>query len=210
MVRAPSVSSPFSFFTSGASADGGAISSDQDPLVLTGSTFKNNQAIGGNALIAGESSQGGPAEGGALFYESTSASVMASVSGCTFVGNHVTGGVGDGDGGGYAEGGAIESTGGVLPGVTTLSITKTAIINNAAVAGSDSTGTSAAGAAGGGIFNEAAGLILANCTVSGNEAMQRGSSTTNTYGVYQAGYAEGGGLFYEWGLRHDLGHANIR
>ncbi len=193
----PAVAGPFAFFLSGGGADGGAIASFEDPLVLTGSTFKNNQAIGGNALIAGDNSDGGSADGGAIFYESTSASVTASVSGCTFVGNQATGGVGDGGGGGSAEAGAIESTGGLLPGVATLSITKTAIINNAAVAGSDSVGSYPAGAAGGGIVNEAGGLVLTNCIVSGNQAISAASSKTNIYGVYQAGSADGGGLVHE-------------
>ena len=59
----------------GASAYGGAIYSSQDPLVVTGTLFKNNHAIGGNALLPGEFSAGGQAIGGALNYSSVSSTV---------------------------------------------------------------------------------------------------------------------------------------
>ncbi len=61
----PSVSNPFTF-GEGASAYGGAIYSSQDPLVVINTSFKNNQAKGGNALVAGQFSGGGQAIGGAL------------------------------------------------------------------------------------------------------------------------------------------------
>ena len=55
----PAVSSPYNPIADGASAYGGAIYSSQDPLVVTGTLFKNNHAIGGNALLPGEFSAGG-------------------------------------------------------------------------------------------------------------------------------------------------------
>ena len=185
----PSVSNPNTFITEGASGFGGAIYSTLDPLVVTNTTFKNNLAKGGNAACGGAVQRRRPGEWGRLNYNSPSSMSSASLVGCTLTGNQAVGGTGEGGGEGDAQGGAIILEGGVVPGVTVLSITGTAIVNNVAIAGNDPTSENAGSAAGGGIDNSSTSITLLNSLVSGNQAI--GAASSSPFG---AGDAFGGGI----------------
>ncbi len=180
---------PTSFVTEGASATGGAIASFQDPLFITGTVFKNNEAIGGDALLSGTFSNGGVASGGALDYDTDSSLVTAWVSGSSFTGNQAVGGAGDGGGQGSGMGGAL-NLGGPSVGTPTFSISQTLITNNVARGGADPTTIFSAGSGeGGGVFSSSS-ITIAGSMISGNQAVG-GTSSSSVAG----GFGQGGGLY---------------
>ena len=182
-------SQPGALVTEGASATGGAIESFQDPLIIRASVFKNNEAIGGNALPGGIFNLGGLAGGGALGYNTGSSSVTASVSGSSFTGNQAIAGVGIGGGQVTGEGGALD-LGGPLVGPSTFLISQTSITNNFARGGADATATSSASSGeGGGVFSSSS-ITISGSTITGNQALG-GTSSSSVAG----GSGEGGGLY---------------
>jgi hypothetical protein len=172
----------------GGDASGGAISSFQDPLIITSSVFKGNQALGGTAFLAGFAfGAAGTGGGGALDYGTDTSSVTASISGSSFSDNLASGGTSVGGGDGYAYGGAMTVDGSPLGGASALSISQTSIVNNIAQAGPDATSIdAAAGAQGGGIYNQSSISISAS-TLAGNQAIGANSSSSGAGGPGQGG-----------------------
>ena len=159
------------------SSQGGAILYSGDGLVVSGSSFRFNTAIGGNSTTG----FGGTAEGGGIF--ASGGSIVFSKD--SFLGNAAIGGEGP-LGGGYAVGGAVD-----LFASTNTSSASSTIDNSTFAANVVKAG------AGGGAYNFAAGgaieLVEASVTVSnssfiGNSALGSASATG------AGGTAQGGAI----------------
>jgi hypothetical protein len=150
---------------------GGAIHVAQTTLVVSGSTFTKNEALGGSNGTGGATSSGsvGVADGGALSTQFGTATITNSV----FDSNLAQGGSGNSGGSGslnlgWADGGAI---GNFFAG-TTLVASNVTFSNNQAVGGAgNGSGLLAGDGLGGGLANfDGATATLSCCTFTGNQA----------------------------------------
>jgi hypothetical protein len=156
--------------------------------MLTGSTFANNQATGGNATITGAegAATGGIAEGGAFFWAAGGEGILINN---TFAFNTATGGNGSNSGGsgsafgGGAEGGALFLDQAGKGGFVGIANNTVAYNTAAGGTGSSSNGT----ASGGGIASTAAGdttsVQLINDLVAKNTA---GVSSPDLFGGFDS------------------------
>ncbi len=128
----------------GAFATGGGLDSYGDALTITGSTFRGNQAVGGEAGTSGGGgvSIGGSSIGGALVYTAGQGSIdgvivngTASVSQSVFEDNQAIGGAGQGFQGGSATGAAIDVGGTPSSSGPAMTISQTTIKGNIATGG---------------------------------------------------------------------------
>lgn len=151
---------------------GGAIHDVQTTLVVSGSTFTNNQALGGSDATVGAASSGyvGLADGGALSTQIGPATVANSV----FYHNLAQGGSGNSGGGGsinvgWGVGGAV---GNFFTG-TTLVASNDIFCNNLAAGGAGNGGGLLTGdGIGGGLANVGGAVAtLNNCTFINDQAI---------------------------------------
>jgi hypothetical protein len=204
---------------SGASVQGGAISSQMGTLVLTGSTFIGNQAVAGSSTT----NLGGVTSGGAVFTESE----ILQATSDTFLNNTAVGGSSP-MGVLFANGGAIEmffsnfmepnavstianslfsgnrvlsgagggfgSTGGgaVASLVSPVAVSNTAFLDNQAVGSQGSTGVAGTEADGGAVFNSGSVMTIQGGLIVGNSAIG-GNGGGAPGGNGGAGGAGGGG-----------------
>ena len=131
---------------------GGAVDAEfESTTTVSDSTFKQNQAIGGNNGNATGTDivEVGDGEGGAFCSQF---GAVASVSACTFQGNQALGGDGNTGSGtvvnvGAALGGGINSSwGGVDIGANTLTVNNCVTIQNDATGGNSNSGTASVAA----------------------------------------------------------------
>jgi phospholipase/lecithinase/hemolysin len=164
---------------------GGAVSDEGETASITNSTFRTNQATG--------SGPGALAFGGAIENAIFNTAIPSlTVTNCTLTGNQSLGGAG-GDGVntfGFAQGGAIDSTGNVT-------IVNSALTDNLVVGGAMAPGAPASATAtsvGGGLsMDQPATLIVSNSTFAGNKVV--GGAGTSAGGISGPGIAAiGGGI----------------
>jgi hypothetical protein len=167
----------------GGSVGGAIANTSGGHLIVTGSTFTNNEAV--SAAGTGYFATGGAIENDAgpdLNLPST-----ANISDSTFTGNQAIGGTGS-----SANGGGLDNQGSGA----TMSVTKSTLTGNRALGGSDA-GAGVEGL-GGGIMNVVGStLVVDNSTLTDNLA-QGGSYNTPTSGNLpfgpSAGAGQGGGI----------------
>jgi len=180
-------------------ASGGAIN-NLGRLIVTGSTFSNNAALGGvggnggnggNGTgspggIGGNAGKGGDASGGAL-----NNGGMMTVTNSTFVGNIATGGVGGNGGkagigssgnstGGNGARGGTGQGGGILTTINgTLTVSNGTLTGNGAIGGANGTGANGPGApansSGGGIHTPGGNVTVQNTILAANTAISDGN-----------------------------------
>jgi hypothetical protein len=170
-------------------AAGGAISNEGEAGSVTNSTFRGNQALG--------SGPGALTFGGAIENSLVSSNFIPSLTltNCTLTGNESLGGAG-GDGVntfGFAQGGAIDSSGNVT-------IQNSTLTNNLVVGGAMAPGAPASATAtsvGGGLsMDQPATLIVANSTFAGNTVV--GGAGTGSGGHSGPGIAAIGGAIEDF------------
>lgn len=163
---------------------GGGVYVAGGTATLIGVTLSYNTAQGGDYGWYGD--WGGAGFGGALFVGYTfRTAATVSLSNCSLLSNTAVGGKGTTHlyAGGSAEGGAVYVTGGA-----SVTMTSDTLSSNSVVAG---VGPRASAALGGAVYVSAtapATVTLRDCTISGNSAKAR-----------QKDWAEGGGIFMDWG-----------
>jgi hypothetical protein len=137
------------------SADGGGASVASAVVTIDASLVAGNEAVGGPRTVAG-----GNGEGGGVSVLDGSLTVTDS----TLSGNRALGGAG----GGSADGGGV-FVGGSFPGSAVLSLSRSILSANEAVAADGGTGT---GVGSGGAIELAVGIAsVAECTLSDNRAV---------------------------------------
>jgi hypothetical protein len=156
----------------------GAVISTSGNLLVSGSTFIGNQAIGGigsNATTAGEQGgYGGIATGCVI----SSFGNQTTVSGSTFIGNQASGGAGgNGDGGNGGAGGPV--AGGAFYVFAGITVTDSAFIANQATGGVGGNGGNGGSGGAGGIAEGAAIFSQGDpTTFPGNPPLSTISSCT--------------------------------
>jgi hypothetical protein len=164
----------------GSPALGGGILNTGSTLTLDRDVLSDNRAIGSTAAALGR--------GGAV---ANLSGATLTVTDCLFSQNQALGGSGSGQ----ARGGGIDNANG-----STATVSDSAFVGNQAVAGDGGAGNGFG--RGGGIYNNAATLVVENCTFLVNLA--RGSSNTTRAGVL-VGPGGGGGL-----MNADAGVLSLR
>lgn len=147
---------------------GGAISNNSDPLVITGTSFVANQAVGGNGV---NGSIGCRALGGAIYNYGES----LTIQGGSIIGNSAKGGNGGNNSSGAGGAGGDAYGGGISNQSATATITGTLIAGNSARGGAGGIGSTTNGAGGnafgGGIAIDIDGsLAVFGALITGNSA----------------------------------------
>ena len=150
----------------GPAAGGGIFNADSATLLLTGSTFTGNQAVGA-AGAAG--TRGAVASGGAV---DALGSVNLTITHSTFRGNQAQGGAGGAGANGWTGfGGALSLTGNVF-GAVTATIRQSTLHGNQAVGGAAGSGGRGGFAISGGMeITGPATVTITDCTVTENRAV---------------------------------------
>jgi len=168
----------------GGNAFGGGLYDRGQSLSITGTTFKQNQAIAGAGILSGGegTATGGSAYGGAAYLAGGEG--QETLTNVTVQNNRATGGsgtTGSGGNGGEAQGGGLYTSANVL-------------IQNSQISSNTATGASspsAGNAYGGGIFN-AGTLEIENTTLAGNTAV--GGAAFGSFGDTSGGGGFGGAI----------------
>jgi hypothetical protein len=190
------------FFAIGGAANGGALyytsgSSFIEGITIngtatvTGSTFEDNQAIGG----VGSAGEGGFAQAAAINVGGTSptSAPAMTISASTITGNVALGGTdAAGGSGGSAEGGGIATS-------TTLTVSNSTLSNNQAIAGAGGAGgayNDGGDASGAGLDSLGGDVTLTNTQIINNQAIAGagGNDASTPYGSL-GGIAQGAGIF---------------
>jgi hypothetical protein len=186
-------------------ASGGGLASltTTGSVVVTGSTFSNDEATGGNGGNFNNGA-GSNAKGGGIYFEGGVMSVSLSRFDSTAAnggdgGSVDQNGMANGGSGGFAQGGGIWVGGG------SVSISNTTFESTAAVAGNSGTGgngSNPGGAAdGGGLFVGSGGVTISNSTfhlsgaTGGNGGNAFGTSCVGAHNAGDGGGARGGAIF---------------
>ena len=176
---------------------GGAVDNEDGVLVVTFSSFTNNEAFSAAIVPGGYNF----ATGGALMSEAgilNSNPATATISNSTFTNNLVTGGNSViGEAGGLCNQSAITGS----PQLATMTINNSTFNGNQAVGGSGGVGGAYSEAIGGGILNEGV-FTINNSTIENNKAMGGPGSVPSVGGFANpaTGAGQAGGILNDTGI----------